>query len=217
MLEVAPSILAADFTKLLEEVKTVENAKFLHIDVMDGHFVPNISLGTCVFQNLKGKVQMLFDVHLMISHPEIYAKTFIESGADYLTVHLEALEESKTDVKEMIRQIHEYGSKAGLAIKPNTPVKDLVDYLEDLDLVLVMSVEPGFGGQKFMKQALDKIFFLKQQKIEHSYSYLIEVDGGINDQTAKLAAQAGCEVVVAGTYLFHSQDRVKKIKELEAL
>ena len=217
MLKVAPSILACDIKKLLEEVKTVENATFLHIDVMDGHFVPNISLGPCVYNNLKGKVNMIFDVHLMISHPEKYYQEFIKSGADYLTLHLEALQDNNTNIIELINAIHQLGCKVGLAIKSNTDVSLLNDYLPYIDLALAMSVEPGFGGQKFMANVLSKVTYLKEQKLDNYYKYLIEIDGGINDMTAKLAKNAGCDVVVAGTYIFNSSNRQLKIKELENL
>lgn len=210
---IAPSILSADFNNLLEEVKSVSTAQFLHIDVMDGSFVPNISLGALVYKNLKGKVDMVFDVHLMISDPVKYAKDFVEAGADYLTFHYEAV----NDVKGTIEYYKKLGVKVGISIKPNTDVEVLNPYLEYLDLVLIMSVEPGFGGQKFMENALDKIKYLKEQRLNHKFNYLIQVDGGINEETSKLAVSAGCDVLVAGTYIFKSQDRKNLIKELKKL
>ena len=208
---IAPSILSADFNKLLEEVNSVSNAKFLHIDVMDGCFVPNISLGALVYKNLKGKVDMVFDVHLMICDPIKYAKDFISAGADYLTFHYEAV----SDVLETIKYIKSLGAKVGISIKPNTDVRVLDKYLAYLDLILVMSVEPGFGGQAFMPNSLPKIKYLKDMKDQNNYKYLIEIDGGINLETAKLAVDNGCEILVAGSFIFKSKDRINLIKELE--
>lgn len=210
---IAPSILSADFNNLLEEVKSVSNAKFLHIDVMDGNFVPNISMGALVYKNLKGKVDMVFDVHLMIADPVKYANDFVQAGADYLTFHYEAV----NDVLGTINYIRSLGVKVGISIKPNTDVRVLDKYLEHLDLILVMSVEPGFGGQKFMDNSLPKIKYLKDKKEQFKYNYLIEIDGGINFETARLAVSNGCEVLVAGSFIFKSNDRKNLIKELESI
>jgi len=209
---VAPSLLSCDFSNLEKEAKQVVEcgAKFLHIDVMDGHFVPNITMGPMIYKNLKGKVDAVFDVHLMISDPLFYAKDFIAAGADYLTFHYEAV----SDVKEVIKHVKSLGARVGLSIKPNTSPNVLDEYLEDLDLILVMSVEPGFGGQKFITGALDKIEYFKTKKDNNKYNYLIEVDGGINLETAKLCKNAGVDVVVAGTYIFKAKDRCKTIKGL---
>lgn len=212
---VAPSILSADFSKLLEEVKEVRElgAKFLHIDVMDGHFVPNISLGPVVYKDLKGKVDIIFDVHLMITDPLKYAKDFVVAGADYITFHYEVVENAIF----VIEEIKKLGVKVGISLKPDTAVEVLNNILPYVDLVLIMSVEPGFGGQKFMTNSLDKIAYLAAQKQKNDYHYLIQVDGGINKETALLAKRAGCEVVVAGTYIFHSANRQAAIISLLAL
>ncbi|HKM30078.1 MAG TPA: ribulose-phosphate 3-epimerase [Bacilli bacterium] len=212
---VAPSILSADFSKLLEEVKEVRElgAKFLHIDVMDGHFVPNISLGPVVYKDLKGKVDIIFDVHLMITDPLKYAKDFVVAGADYITFHYEVVENAIF----VIEEIKKLGVKVGISLKPDTAVEVLNNILPYVDLVLIMSVEPGFGGQKFMTISLDKIAYLAAQKQKNDYHYLIQVDGGINKETALLAKRAGCEVVVAGTYIFHSANRQAAIISLLAL
>ena len=159
MIKVAPSILAANFNNLLDEVKSVESADYLHIDVMDGHFVPNISLGACVYKGLKNQVDLVFDVHLMIKDPKKYALDFIKAGADILTFHYEALD-TKQEIHELIDFIHNNNTKVGISIKPNTKVEVLDEFLDKVDLVLVMSVEPGFGGQSFIPTALDKISYL---------------------------------------------------------
>ena len=211
---VAPSILSADFSKLLEEVKSVESAEFLHIDVMDGHFVPNITIGPLVVGSIKGKVNMVFDVHLMISDPLKYSIEFIKNGADYIVFHYEALE-SHEKILELIDFVHKNNTKVGISIKPNTDVKVIEPYLDKVDMVLVMSVEPGFGGQSFMTNSLDKIKYLKNKKIKNDYKYLIEVDGGINEKTAPLVKEAGVEVIVAGTYVFKSENREETIKSLK--
>ena len=202
---VAPSILSADFSNLLKEVKEVQKygAQFLHIDVMDGHFVPNISLGAVVFKDLKGKVDMIFDVHLMISDPAKYALDFVNAGADFITFHVEAVD----NAREIIKYIKSLGVKVGISIKPNTNVQSIFSVLDEVDLVLVMSVEPGFGGQKFMNSALEKISKLKELKEKNNYNYLIQVDGGINEETAKKVADAGSRSNCCRTYIFKNPDR----------
>lgn len=211
---VAPSILSADFSKLLEEIKSVEEAEFLHIDIMDGHFVPNITIGPLVVNSIKNKVDMIFDCHLMISNPLKYAIEFIKSGAHYITFHIEALNNHE-EVIELINLVHENNCLVGISVKPNTDVKVLDPYLELIDLALVMSVEPGFGGQSFMECSLYKIKYLSEMKKKNNYKYLIEVDGGINEKTADLVKSAGVEVIVAGTYVFKNEDRKKIISDLK--
>jgi ribulose-phosphate 3-epimerase len=212
---IAPSILSADFSKLAEEVKEVEKygAGFIHVDVMDGHFVPNISFGAVVYQWLKDKTKLPMDVHIMIENPEKYALDFIKAGADYLVFHYEAT----SNPLNLIQIIKSNQVKAGISIKPNTPVSVLEPLLPYLDMILIMSVEPGFGGQKFMIQAIEKLQYLKSMKKKHSYKYLIEVDGGINLETAKIAKDAGAEVIVVGSYLFGSQNRKKTIEGLKSI
>ena len=212
---IAPSILSADFNKLGEELKSIESAgaEYLHFDVMDGHFVPNISFGIPVLKSIAHSHHMVNDVHIMIAEPKKYAPEFIKSGASYLTFHFEACENDK-EVQEVIDLIHQLGGKAGLSIKPNTDVKVCEPFLKDLDLVLVMSVEPGFGGQSFISSALDKIAYLRKAADENGFKYLIEVDGGINEETGKLCKDAGVDVLVAGSYLFGHYDIKERIEGL---
>lgn len=213
---VAPSILSADFNNLKREMDTVSlaGAEWLHFDVMDGHFVPNISFGIPVLKSIAHSHNMVNDVHIMIADPLKYAPEFIKSGAEYLTFHYEACA-SDEKVQEVIDLIHKCGGKAGLSIKPKTDVKVLDKFLPSLDLVLVMSVEPGFGGQSFMNNALDKIRYLRQTIDQNKCDCLIEVDGGINQETADLCKDAGVDVLVAGSYLFGHDDIKERIEGLK--
>lgn len=210
---VAPSILSANFNNLIDEINSCVGAEFVHIDVMDGHFVPNITIGSCVVKNLRKETDKVLDCHLMITNPLKYAKDFAKANCDYITFHYE----SDSEIVATIKEIKNLGCKVGLSIKPNTSVDVLKPFLKDLDLILIMSVEPGFGGQSFMDSALPKLAKLAKWKKEEGYNYLIEVDGGINTETAKLVAEAGCEVVVAGTYVFGSSNREAIIKYLKEL
>ena len=212
---VAPSILSADFSKLGEEIKLVESlgAEYLHFDVMDGHFVPNISFGVPVFKSISSIHLMTNDVHLMISEPKKYIPKFAEAGADIITFHFEACH-SEEEVFELIDMIHDLGIRAGISIKPKTPVDVLAPFLESLDLILIMSVEPGFGGQEFMPEALDKISYLREAIDSENYNCLIEVDGGINDKTGRLCIDAGVDILVAGSYLFGKEDIKERMESL---
>ncbi|MCR5506181.1 MAG: ribulose-phosphate 3-epimerase [Bacilli bacterium] len=213
---VAPSILSADFAKLGEEIKTVETAgaDFLHFDVMDGHFVPNISFGIPVLKSIHSIHHLINDVHIMISDPLKYAPEFIKNGAEILTFHYEACNDDH-EVHEVIHLIHELGARAGLSIKPGTDVKVIEPFLNHLDLVLIMSVEPGFGGQSFMENGLEKIAYLRKIIDERKLNCFIEVDGGINNETAKLCKDAGVDVLVAGSYLFGHEDIKERIALLK--
>ncbi len=210
---ISPSILSADFSKLKKEIKRVNQAKFLHIDVMDGVFVPNISFGAKIVKEIRSHFDMIFDTHLMIIDPIKYIKDFAEAGSDYITFHFEA----NSSVEDCIKEIRKYKCHPGISIKPKTDVKEIVPYLKDVELVLVMSVEPGFGGQKFMPSAIDKIKELVKLREENNYTYLISVDGGINDKTILDVANAGVDISVLGSYLFKLPRANKEIKKFNRL
>ncbi len=208
MVKIAPSILSADFTKLGEEIKAIEKAgaDWVHVDVMDGHFVPNLTFGPFIVKQIRPLTKLPFDVHLMVHEPEKMLPWFIDAGADSLTVHFEACK----DLTKTLKEIKSKGLLAGVSIKPKTKAEVLKPYLKDIDLVLVMSVEPGFGGQSFMPDQVEKIRQLKQMKKD----LLVEVDGGINEKTAKVCIEAGADILVAGSYIFKSSDYNKIITSL---
>lgn len=210
---VAPSILAANFTNIGEAIKQLEDAKadWIHVDVMDGVFVPNISFGQKMVKDIRPLTKLPMDVHLMITEPIRYIDEFANNGADVITIHIEATQQ----VAQTLKKIKECGKKAGLSIKPNTPVESIKPYLDDIDVVLVMSVEPGFGGQKFMEIAIEKTQEVK--KIISDRNILIEVDGGINTENVLRVNQAGADAVVAGSAVFKESDKAKMIRELKCL
>ena len=199
---IAPSILSLDYSNLNKQIEIINtsNAKWIHFDVMDGHFVPNLTFGPDILKGMKKISNLFFDVHLMVLDPFKFAPIFIEAGADLIAFHYEVLEESK--IYELIDLIHNLNCKVGISIKPNTDVKVLDKYLDKVDLVLVMSVEPGYGGQSFIPNSLDKIAYLSKYKKDNNLNYLIEVDGGINDKTIDLVKQVNVDVVVSGSYIF---------------
>lgn len=212
MVKFSPSILTADFVHLGEAIEELDNAKtdMFHLDVMDGIFVPNISIGIPVVDSIRKATDTVLDVHLMIDRPHRYIEQFAKAGADIIGFHIEA----GSDVKETIDLIHSFGKKACLTIKPKTPASAVFEYLKMLDMVLVMSVEPGFGGQKFMPESLDKIKEIREKAEELGLDIDIEVDGGINLETAPLAVKAGANVLVTGNVLFSADDKTKRLAEL---
>ena len=209
---VAPSILSADFGNLERDIKMLDRsvAEWVHIDIMDGVFVPNISLGFPVMKAVRKATSKVLDVHLMIVEPERYAKRFVEEGADYVVFHHEAC----ADPRAAIAEIKAAGAKAGVSIKPGTPVEAVLDYLSELDLVLVMSVEPGFGGQSFMPHSLDKVRALRKEIDEKGYNCLIEIDGGISAKNAREVYDAGVNVAVAGSSVFNAESPEQAIYDI---
>ena len=209
MVKVSPSMLSADFSKLGAEVERVEKAgcDWIHLDVMDGMFVPNITIGPGVIKSLRPFTKLTFDVHLMIEDPLRYIDDFAKAGSDYITIHAEAM----GDLDGAIDRIHERGLKAGISLKPKTPVEDIVKYLDRVELILVMTVEPGFGGQKFMESGIPKIEFLSEYARKNGLHYEISVDGGINRETGKRCAYAGATVLAAGSYMFKQDDMAAEI------
>lgn len=212
MVKIAPSLLSANFACLKEEIDKIKAAEWIHYDVMDGHFVPNISFGYSVLKDISKVTDKYLDVHLMISDPSKYVDNFIASNASLIVFHYEAVEEN--EINKLIKHIKNNNIDVGIAIKPDTCVDVLKPFLSELDLVLVMSVEPGFGGQTFNHSAIEKISKLAKLREDNNYCYLIEVDGGINESTAKLCRQAGVDVLVAGSFVFNSDDCTKAIESL---
>lgn len=211
-MKIAPSMLSADFTKLLAEIKEIElyGAEYLHIDLMDGNFVGNISFGPMVYQWLRPHTDLVFDVHMMVEQPERYVEMVANAGADIITVHVEATHH----LHRVIQMIKQLGKKAGVVINPGTPVSAIEAVLSEVDLVLVMTVNPGFGGQSFIESTLTKISQLKELRSQNQYQYEIEVDGGINEMTAQQCLAAGADVLVAGSYIFNATDRQQAIESL---
>jgi len=211
---IAPSLLSMDFTQTLKQLNEIKNSRatWLHFDVMDGHFVPNLSFGPDICKQIRQNSDLFMDVHIMVSDPNYFSDVFMDVGANLITFHLEACS-NEQEVIQLIDKIHAKNVKVGLSIKPATNLESLFPYLDKIDLVLIMSVNPGYGGQSFMMSALDKIRTLKEIIVRENYQVLIEVDGGINDETAKLVLDAGADVLVAGSYIF-KQNITETIEKL---
>ena len=209
---VSPSILSADFANLERDIKLVERngADWIHVDVMDGHFVPNITIGIPVVKSIKKVTTLPLDVHLMIENPEKYIEDFANAGADILTFHSEAVK--KENIKSLITKIKNLGAKAGLSIKPKTQPEEILEFLPDLDLVLVMTVEPGFGGQKFMADCAEKIKIIKQHATQNLF---VQVDGGINAETGEICTKYGANSLVAGSYIYKAENIKEAISSLK--
>ena len=213
MTKIAPSILASDFSKLGEEIKDVEKggADYIHVDVMDGRFVPNITIGPLIVESIRPLTQLPLDVHLMIEEPDRYIEAFAKAGADIITVHQEAC----PHLHRTLQLIKSHGVKAGVVVNPATPAELLKPILEEIDLVLVMTVNPGFGGQSFISSMVPKILQISEWRKQMGLSFEIEVDGGIKQETAALCTEAGANVLVAGSAVFNQEDRKKAIEQIK--
>ncbi|MEH7106812.1 ribulose-phosphate 3-epimerase [Bacillus sp. JJ1764] len=213
MVKIAPSILSADFSKLGEEIIAVEKggADYIHIDVMDGHFVPNITIGPLIVEAVRPVTNLPLDVHLMIENPDQYIEAFAKAGADYITVHVEACRH----LHRTIQNIKSFGVKAGVVLNPATPVESIQHIIGDIDMVLLMSVNPGFGGQKFIPEVLPKIRSVKAMAEEKGLDIEIEIDGGVNPETAKLCVEAGATILVAGSAVYNQEDYALAISQIK--
>lgn len=211
---IAPSVLSLDYTKFNEQVQSLnENVPWLHFDVMDGHFVPNLSFGPDILKAFKRASDLYMDVHIMVSDPDFFSDVFYKAGASGITFHYEALEDDEKRLA-LLKKIKSFGLKAGISIKPKTDPEVLIPLLEECDLVLLMSVEPGFGGQAFQEGVYPKIQYLNEYRQNHKLNYLLEVDGGVSDQNAKALVEAGIDVLVAGSFVFKGdiQENILKIE-----
>ncbi len=214
---ISPSVLSMHYENFLKELKDLnESVEWIHFDVMDGHFVPNLTFGPVILEAFRRNSDRFMDVHLMVDDPDYFADVFAKAGADSIVFHYEAYNDIQR-CEKLIARIHEKGLKAGISIKPKTRVEDILGLLDKIDIFLLMSVEPGFGGQKFMPEALDRVKQLKKYKDDNKLNYLIEVDGGVNDVNAGDLLSAGTDALVAGSFIFKGdiKDNVRKLRECE--
>lgn len=208
-MKVAPSVLTADFSKLKDELKSIQSADYIHLDIMDGHFVPNISFGPAISKSIEEQTHLPLDIHLMVTDPLEWVPKFVFPQTKFITVHIEA-----NHIQETVLAIQKEHIGVGLALKPKTPVRHIIPYMNDVALVLVMTVEPGFGGQSFMIDMMDKVKELVKIRKENGLHFAIEIDGGVNEETVVIAKEAGVDIVVAGSYLFNMEDREKGMGSL---
>ena len=213
-IKIAPSILSADFANLERDIRKIDTADYVHVDIMDGEFVPNISIGIPVVKALRPVTELPLDVHLMIDRPVRYVEEFVKAGADWLTVHLEA--DQPQNILACLDKIRSLGCKAALSLKPQTPAEAAIPYLRKCDMILVMTVEPGFGGQKFMADMMPKVRALRQMLEECNPACLIEVDGGVDGETCRVCKESGAQVLVAGSAYFRAADRAAFVKTVQA-
>ncbi len=212
-MQVAPSLLSCDFADIKNEIKTVNSADMLHLDVMDGHFVPNISIGIPVVQSIRKATDMVLDCHLMITDPDKYIPQFAKAGADIITFHVEA----SADCDKTIDMISEFGVKPSISVKPNTPAEAVFPYLDKLYMVLVMTVEPGFGGQKMIPECLEKVKTIKAEIARRGLDTIVQADGGINDETLSMTVESGVDVAVLGSAVFAQKERNSYIEKIQKM
>lgn len=214
-IKIAPSILSADFANLQRDIERIATADYVHVDVMDGLFVPNISIGIPVVKSIRPVTGLPLDVHLMIDRPVRYVEQFCDAGADIVTCHVEA--DSRENILEALSRIHAKGKRAGVVLKPGTSATAVLPFINQVEMILVMTVEPGFGGQKFMPSALDKLRWLKAEKERRGLRFLLEVDGGVDAATAPQCVAAGADVLVAGSAIYGAADPAAAVRALAAL